>query len=581
MRLIVTNEAYKASGGWDCPEPQPLAQLHSARGEKPAFQIVLRTGERCLINPGDCPALTADTGLARYRISVSAPFACSLFPIGYLPDETGVPRADVLLTAPAEYDALTPACVYAELNLPPDAAPGDYEVTVRAFLSRGARGEEEAASCRLTLTVADYVMPSPRDYRLYLDLWQQSSNVARTYKTELWSDAHFAELKNVTAALADLGQKSVTVLAGDCPWRGWGCYLLRSTPAVLYEYSMVRTVKENGSFRYDYSAMDRYIGLCAAAGIDGDITVYGLMGIWTNMPLFPCDAPEDYPEPVLIRYYDADSGCYGYLKRTEDILSYVKALFGHFKETGVFDRVRIGADEPRDLEAYRKNVELLRSAAPNVRFKMALDSDEAIERFAPDTDDIAASFPCVCRSGKQLIKLKNASGGAADNVSARKRLLWYVCNIPDRPNTVLKSDLLESRALFAMAYLFGFDGFLRWAFTCWTDEPRRDIRYNSSALPAGDVALVYPAEDGSLLFSLRYKALKRGIEDYELLSRLAEADPEAAKSAVSSVLYNLNPQTYMRTDRTTAPDLFSVRYDDYAAMRARVVDALIDKEKSL
>lgn len=572
---ILTDECFKARCRIGQPPPEPLRSLYLARGDFAAFQLLIDTkGARCILNPGRSPALSYDLHLPRLRIAVQSPFAAEVYTEGYLPDENGVPTADYLSPAPQTYDGGGYAPAFIVVAVPADATPGQYSIAVDVYLSVGAHGEQSIFSATVPLTVSPVVLPKPHEGHTYVDLWQHNSNIARAFGVELWSDAHFACIEKVVAALTALGQKSITVLASDCPWRGWGCYLLKEHPATLYEYSIVPISKQaDGRFRYDFAPLKRYIDLCRAHGIDGDITVYGLMGIWTNMPLFSCDAPTDYPEKVLIRYLDEADGGYRYMTKKQDITAYVRALFDFFKAENCFDKVRIGADEPRDLDAYRESYSFLRAIEPTVQFKMALDTREAVEQFAPQVSDIAASFPCSCACGALLREVQRAD--------PPKRVLWYICNIPDKPNSVLHSELTELHALGFIAHRYGFDGFLRWAFTCWPQEPLRDIRYNNTALPAGDVNFVYPAPNGGLWYSLRYFALKRMLRNRELLY-LADRYGHAATAeiALNMVLKNQDPQTYMRSERCTCENIYSTAYSDYHAAVALLLKQL-EKEKKL
>lgn len=110
-------------------------------------------------------------------------------------------------------------------------------------------------------------MPRPEDYKIYLDLWQHNSNLARYYGVDLWSDEHFEHIERAVAMLARLGQKSVTVLLGDCPWQGWGCHLMQSTPAELYEYSLARIEKdENGRYVYDFPVWNAISNFAESTG---------------------------------------------------------------------------------------------------------------------------------------------------------------------------------------------------------------------------------------------------------------------------------------------------------------------------
>lgn len=570
MNIILTDEYFKARGSVRAKPPVPVKELFSARNDSVCFQLLIDSGTRCILNAGTSPALTYEAGLSRLRVAVDSPFPCTVRTEGYLKDENGVPCAEILWESPQTYEGGLFAPAHILIDVPADAKPGQYAVTVRFFEAKGARGERKIFEETLPFTVFPYVLPSPQQWRCHLDLWQHNSNIARTFGTELWSDEHFAKMEQVIATLADLGQRSITVVVGDCPWRGWGCYLLKDHPATLFEYSMIAVTQEkDGRFSYDFSALRRYIELCFSYGIRGDITVYGLMGIWSHMPLFPGTAPEDYPEQVLIRYLDEADGCFKYLKKTEDILAYIRALFDALREMGVFDLVRIGADEPADLAAYRKNVALLRSLAPDIKFKMALDKTSAIQTFSPDTDDIAASFPCSCENRALLKDVKQKKG---------TRLLFYVCNIPkNAPNTVLHNELYESTALAAIGYLFGFDGFLRWAYTCWTERPLEEIRYNNTALPAGDVNFVYPAKSGGVLFSVRYFALRKMLQIYEMLHLLKDRGREdAIEEALSLILKNKEVSTYMKDDFCTNEGIFSEENKDYLAFYNVLLRALTE-----
>ena len=135
--------------------------------------------------------------------------------------------------------------------------------------------------------------------------------------------------------------------------------------------------------------------------------------------------------------------------------------------------------------------------------------------------------------------------------------------------------MTELRSLGALGYLFGFDGFLRWAYTCWTESPLEEIRYNNTSLPAGDVNFVYPAKNGKILYSLRYFALKKALQDYELLLLLSEnGRADDAEKAVRFVLKNTNPESYMKDDFHTNEGIYSEDYEDYVRFRVFIFQLL-------
>lgn len=541
-KLIIADMHYKPSNRFHTDNFKEITALHCAKNEKPLFIVAIDTyGKSLRLIKEDAPNLGI-TPLMRYRISIKG-FNSTVSPIGYLPNNDGIKVADIIYNKSAiEYLGDEQALALCKLDLPVDIKAGKYKIGINLYCSNGLNDETQIDSKELELVVHNYELPKPCDYSIYTDIWQHNSNIARTFGVKLWSDEHFEYISKVLDKLVQLGQKSMTLIVSDCPWRGWGCYLMREYPANMFEYNIINVLKDKDKFIYDYSALDRYIELCISKGINGDITLYGLIGIW-KMPYFNTQLP-DYPEAVKIRYFDASDGAYRYLTKRTEIVDYISNLFMHLKKTGVWDIVRIGADEPSMPESFIENFNILKSIDNSVKLKLAIDKPEIIDALGKHAVDIAFSFPCTLKTYKK------------PNVNIRK--LWYVCNIPDRPNSLLDNPPTDTVSLGILNHVFNFDGFLRWAFTCWTTSPLKDIRYNINGLPAGDMCLVYPDAKGEILESLRFLQLKRGIMIYELLNIVKSKDREKFQSLINSVIgqkdkyYNIaddisintNPQSY-------------------------------------
>ncbi|HEY9195485.1 MAG TPA: DUF4091 domain-containing protein, partial [Mucilaginibacter sp.] len=62
----------------------------------------------------------------------------------------------------------------------------------------------------------------------------------------------------------------------------------------------------------------------------------------------------------------------------------------------------------------------------------------------------------------------------------------------------------------------GYNGYLRWAYNCWTKDALRDTRFGSWS--SGDAYLVYPG----LRSSIRFERLIEGIQDFEKINILRE-----------------------------------------------------------
>lgn len=547
-KLIIKELYYKPSTTIQTDTVKDITALHCAKNETPLFIVAIDTyGKSLRLINEDSPNLGI-TPLMRYRISING-FDSSVSPIGYLPNNDGVKVADIIYNKSAmEYLGDEQALALCKLNLPADIKEGKYKVSVNLYGSTGLNDETQIDTKEFTLIVHNCELPKPCDYTLYTDIWQHNSNIARTFGVKLWSNEHFDYISKVLDKLVELGQKSMTLIVSDCPWRGWGCYLMREYPANMFEYNIINTLKDkDGKFIYDYSAMDRYIELCHSKGINGDITLYGLIGIW-KMPYFNTQLP-DYPEAVKIRYFDTKDGAYRYMTKYDEIVNYISNLFEHLKDIGVWDMVRIGADEPSMPEPFIENLNILNSIDNNVKLKLAIDKPEIIDALGKHASDIAYSFPCTLKTYK--------------NPNKNIRKLWYVCNIPDRPNSLLDNQPTDIVSLGILNHVFRFDGFLRWAFTCWTTSPLKDIRYNINGLPAGDMCLVYPDEKGEILESLRFLRLKQGIIIYELVNIVKAKDMEKFQSLIDSVIgqkdkyYNIADDISISADSQSYIELYA------------------------
>ena len=118
---------------------------------------------------------------------------------------------------------------------------------------------------------------------------------------------------------------------------------------------------------------------------------------------------------------------------------------------------------------------------------------------------------------------------------------------------------------------------MRWAYTCWTERPLEDIRYNNTALPAGDVNFLYPAKCGGVLFSIRYFALRKMLQIYEMLHLLKDRGrEEAIEEALSLILKNKEVSTYMKDDFCTNEGIFSEENKDYLAFYDALLRALTE-----
>ena len=571
ISMQLAHEAFKLQLQYNAPTPETTKRIVAGRRDSAAFQVIVNSDTLYSLTAGGHDWYTSrnhmfKSRMNRLRLAIDSPFPYKTNIIEFHTDDDRIKKADMLLEQETrESDACVPTAMWVEILVPEDAQAGDYTIGIKLYSAKYNDDESIVAEKSMPLKVYDYVMPEGKDYKFHLDLWQHNSNIARKHDVPLWSDEHFAVIKNYVDSLAALGQKSITVCASEIPWGGQDSCVNNRFMGNLYEYSMIGIIKEtDGSFKYDYSTMQRYVDMCTKAGFSGDIEVIGLVNIWASKPMGVVHLCEDYPEPIRLRYLDKADGCYKYMRNADEIKDYIKSLEQYFISTGQIDRVRVAADEPSDIEKYRTSIDLIRQITPAFRFKTAINHAEFIEEFGEYIDDYAPYLSCSSVEYERLMKYHSEHKG--------KRFLWYVCCGNSHPNTFIRSPLVESRLIGLMTSAMRFEGFLRWNYTVWPDDPRNEIRYG--AFEAGDTNFVYPAHNGGVLLSLRYKNLQRGISDFELIEAIRrEKGDDAADALIAKVFHVNNFATYYE-DMKAEKDIFSSDWNDFNDLKAEMLSVL-------
>jgi len=547
-------------------DTEAFSHVICGRNDDADLQLLVCANSACALLLDNHPYFAQDHTLPSVRVALEAPFSASLshIDLNIINDETY--RADALLHTPViELPANEAASVYLHLSIPADTTVGIYPCYIRFYVSHGVFDEELLAETAFTVDVRAFVFPENKDNGFHLDLWQHCSNLARKHEVPLWSDAHFAVLEPYIQSLADLGVKCVTVVASEIPWNGQWCYQMPQK-ANLYEYSMISVTKHmDGTFSYDYTPMQRYIDLCAKHGIDECISVFGLANVWRTAAYLPDGviANPDYPDGMNIRYFDEADRMYKYMRDGKEIENYIHTLEQYFITTGQIDRVRIAADEPAVLEPFQKSLARLHETAPSFRCKTACNLPEFVDAFEHLMDDFIFDIDTVADRFDELQQTFSAHPD--------KRFLYYVCCGPDFPNTFLKSELVESYFLGIYASFANLQGFLRWNYTVFNDDPRTNaVTHNWNN---GDTHFVYPAKNGTPLLTLRWYALKRGIRFFVLLEALKKQGRlDEYRSAIFRVLRTEDQGKLIHSEDKR--DSFSCDIADYEALYADLLTML-------
>lgn len=562
MKFMIVDESYKASTELSHEEPTQITTITSSKNSCAAFQLLLHDGKKNHFILNKQFSIPDEIEIPMYRIAIKSDLPYQAQFVDYYLGTDGLAYADKLIGETAyTYSGDRYAPIYIEIPIDKQVKPGTYPVQFSVYRSFINQEDELVAEKSIEVSVLDFAFPDDVQQDFRLDIWQQPSNLARTFHVPLWGDAHFGLIDQMADKLAVIGQKAVTVIAGEIPWKGWFNYIIKDYPANLYEYSTIPIRKNmEGTLICDFSILDRYLACFEKYGINQEINLFGLLGVW-KPPYFPLNELSGHSEKIVLRYFDESTDKIAFIEQAADFTAYLKQLVSHLKEIGVWERTYVTADEPKshEVEAFIQAVNDLKAIEPSIQIKVAFDKESVLNALESVIDYPVTSFYCTCNNQQQLLE------------KFGKKLNYYICNYPTKPNTFLHSPLLETRVQGLLAYYFKTDGLLRWALNCWPTNARTDIRYNTGALPIGDNCLIYPGYNGDLLLSLRYKQLLRGIEDFWLLKHAEEQNEKKVQQLLDEFLVVTDPKDWMLNSHQANPEAFQLTEEKYQQLRNALI----------
>ena len=376
-------------------------------------------------------------------------------------------------------EANTARPVWLTFDIPSDAQPGIYTATLNIHAQK-----QHTQTLDIHLEVLPQTLPAANEWHFHLDLWQHPSVVARVHQVKPWSEEHWSLLETPMKMLADAGQKAITATINKDPWNVQ-CY-------DAYEDMILWTKNADNLWTYDYSVFDRWVELMMHLGVNKMINCYSMIP-WNNE----------------LRYYDAESGKHvdvsakpGTKEFVELWTPFLRDFRKHLDEKGWLTITNIAMDErsPQDMKAM---LDLLQKVAPEFGVSLA-DNHKSYKQY-PNLKDICVAFGATFDATDLTYRKQNGL------VST-----YYVCCADKFPNVFTFSDPAEATYIAWYATAAGLDGFLRWAYNSWVENPVIDSRFRT--WPAGDTYIIYPGSRSSI----RFERLREGIQDAEKIRILRE-----------------------------------------------------------
>lgn len=408
--------------------------------------------------------------------------------------------------------------IWISVDIPSETTAGIYKGTISIQSTSGTFNHV------ITLEVLNKSLPAPSEWSFHLDLWQNPFAVARFHRVKLWSREHIKLLRPLLTMLARAGQKCITTTLINDPWAG----------QTFDPYgSMIKWIKKaDGTWAYDYSVFDLYVNLAMESGIKEQINCYSMVPVGNKFTWYD----EKSSKTISMESIPGT-------KAYEDIWrNFLHDFKDHLRVKGWLNKTAIALDEREEAEM-EKMFSFLKETAPELKISMA---GFYYGKINSAIYDFSSNWRHIDSISGNITESRRRAGS--------KTTYYVACGIP-KPNNFTFSPPAESCYEGWFASAMGFDGFLRWAYNSWPEDPLLDSRF--IRWPSGDTYFVYPDAQSSI----RFERLREGIQDYEKISILRKELAEnpskeavAARNRLNNLMNSINTKTL---DKRSAADVIN------------------------
>ncbi|MHB0997669.1 MAG: DUF4091 domain-containing protein [Armatimonadota bacterium] len=360
--------------------------------------------------------------------------------------------------------------VFLTFPVPVNAEPGIY--TGKLWIVSG----DERTPVDVSLEVLPVTLPD--DTRLSVTLWFNHGNVSQHSNHPLWSDGYWEDIKSVGKMMHAHHQ--------NIAWAGHG---------------LIKIFKEpDGKVTFDFSLLDKWVETFDSVGVNRLIEIdhisYRIDGAWETDFVLP---PWKGTDSATGKEVDIE------------VEEWAPALQKHMEEKGWLDRTALHiGDEPIEPN-YKSWLAISRrfhAAAPKIKRIDAVLTPKVLNdiEIAVPSLDHCDYFP------KELREFANKEGN---------QFWFYTAWVPQGkyPNRLMDYPVIKTRLLHWINYRYQITGYLHWALFMW--------QAGFPGLAPGDNWIVWPGSKGPRS-SIRYEAVRSGIEDYEFMAMLEDATARVA-----------------------------------------------------
>ena len=502
-----------AQSGWD---------LAAARGEYVGCQIAVHAS-------GDTRDLQIEVSDLRSRAGTITARNIQTRWVGLVPvpldafDATGAERPhlapgwypDPLLESPpwARSTEAKSLALHLSISVPARAKAGTYRGSVTVRL-----GRKRLARIPLCLQVWPFAIPRKPTFN-YTN-WFHLDCLTKWHRCPPWSERHWQIIDLYAAEMAAHRQNVITTPALTGNFHNFD-------PMTLVDV----TRKRNGTYAFDFEKLQRWVNVFDSHGF----AYYEMWHFLAQAHGKHAQAFGLYDEKKKGRvWYDKLSPNSATFKGL--VSAFLTELSQWLDRRKLTDRFLLHVyDEPRreTWPHYAKMSKFYREHAPGLRQIDAISTSDLITEFGADLDIPVPLTPHL----EDDAYFRERGQAGADPV------WWYTCCGPSgrHANRFVSQPLVNGRTLFWQGFAFGVTGYLHWGYNFWhrTGQQASDwpgvnsyadgrllnpLREHPPQWAVGDAAIVYPHpewwEDRGPIGSLRYEAVRAGLQDYELLKML-------------------------------------------------------------
>lgn len=506
------------------PDEEPQEEYIKAsalKGEYFSFKIAYRSKEL----------------MKRISLSVESDLKdnISLYSVGLVPSELPCYSDHdefLLRTEPGLYpDPLYPVkeyisappgqwrAVWVTVKISDNVIPGNHRIKISFY----DEWKNYLTSGIFELDIIDKVLP---EQKLIHTEWFYTDCLSTWYNVEAFSEDHFKIIEKYIDCYVEHGMNMILTPLFTPPLE---TEVGMERPTV----QLVKVIKEEKNYRFDFSLLDRWIELCRTKGIK----YFELSHLFTQWGAK--HAPKIMAEVngKLERIFGWETDAAG--EEYSSFLSQFTAALKEFiKARGLESSVYFHiSDEPSlyNIENYAKARERVSSDFP------VMDALSDYEFYKKGLVD------CPVASTEHI-------GTFIDNHVENLWAYYCCCEYKKLSNRFFNMPSARTRIIGMQLYKYGIRGFLHWGFNHWYSQKsvyKLDpfmVTDAGLAFPSGDAFLVYPGDDGPI-GSIRLKLMREAMQDIRALELL---EGIAGKDYVMEILERTRPLTFTEYEMDSA-----------------------------